>query len=288
MPKKLILICVAVCLLVIIKAHSQTTEPVRVDESTDNLQAPLDGWTKVLGEVVNGSSHIIGRVRITITLKDATGKILGTSFTYADGKNVEIDGRSNDNGIFPGERAPFSNSFSDVELTGVAKVEYIVTYDIADPRTDTNQTSIVTRIADLETATTSQGTKITKIETDIKTLQDSVPQKDPQTKLNTDAIKALQTATGGQTSNQDLSQIQKNRTSIDSLGTKINSLDTSLKNIPLIQENRILLNTIKTRIDSLINQPNNSSNSIIGDLDVDGDVDFQDFILFAQAFGSKA
>jgi hypothetical protein len=159
--------------------------------------------TEVLGEVSNETGFIIGYVKVTITLKDRSGKILDTDYTYVKGKNVDV-GIVTDTGIFPRERAPFKASLSAV-IDSVNSVEYIVTYEVAEPRTDLSDTPLLLQIS------------------------------------RTDSLS---------------------------------------------QENQTQIQLLKSRVDSLTsNSGDNTSSSLLGDLDNDGDVDFSDFLTFAQNFG---
>ena len=127
--------------------QAQEEDAVRVDRRSVNVRENSLGWAEVLGEVTNGSGHIIGRVRVTVTLKDANGKVLDTDYTYVRGVEVEIDGRSDDSGIYPGEHAPFSETFTQTGTDSVHSIEYIVNFDVADPRTDLEDTPILLRIS---------------------------------------------------------------------------------------------------------------------------------------------
>ena len=177
-------------------------DKIRVDTKSVNIRARTYGGTEILGEVVNETAYIVGFVTVTITLKDALGKVLDTDYTYVRGKNVEITGTSTDSGIYPGERAPFSETFTQTEANSIKSVTYTVAYQVAGPRTDIPETPIHTRLAQVEAAT---------------------------------------------------------------------------------KENRTLIDALKAQVASLASRP--SGSGLLGDLDNDRDVDFQDFLVFARNFG---
>ena len=131
------------------------------------------GWAEVLGEVVNETGFIIGRVKVTITLKNASGKVLDFDYTYVSGKDVEIDGYSNDSGIFPGETAPFRDAFSATDLDSVDTIEYTVTYDVAGPRTDLSDTPVLLRISRIDSASQANQKQIQRLNARMDSLSSS-------------------------------------------------------------------------------------------------------------------
>jgi hypothetical protein len=190
--------------LLVYAQPQEDSDFVRVLTDSVNMRAGYrSDITEVLGEVSNETGFIIGSVLVTITLKDRSGKILDTDFTYVKGKTVDV-GYVTDTGIFPGERAPFKESLSAV-IDSVNSVEYIVTYKVAEPRTDLSDTPLLLQIS------------------------------------RTDSLSL---------------------------------------------ENQTQIQLLKSRVDSLTSDSgDNTSSSLLGDLDNDGDVDFSDFLTFAQNFG---
>lgn len=229
----------------------QTQEKIRVDLASAIIRNTYD-WPEILGEVVNTSDFIIGRVMVTVTLKDATGKLVDTGYTYVKGKNVEISGSSDDAGIFPGERAPFSRSFTQAKFTDVKTIEYIVTYKVAAPRTDMDQTALHLRVAAVETLAGATQKTTTTLNTRIDSL-----------------------AAAGKTA--------VTATTIKTLNTRIDSLATVSKTAVT----PATIQAINARIDSLAAQQAPAASGLLGDLDNDRDVDFSDFLIFAQNFGRK-
>lgn len=156
MTGRLIFVVTAIALSLsagIALANQITEDPVRIKPESLNVRENSLGRIEILGEVENTSSSHIGFVRVAITIKDSTGKVLATGFTYVDGKDVTIGSTTTSRGIFPGESAPFSNTFfSDVKLADAANIEYAVTYSIAEPRADFPDAPILVRLAELEAA----------------------------------------------------------------------------------------------------------------------------------------
>jgi hypothetical protein len=247
MAKKFLVVAFIMTTFCVVNGYTQVTESVKVDESTDTIRANSLEWVEVLGEVINNSTQIIGYVKVTITLKSSTGQILDTGFTFVSGKDVEVNGSSSSAGIFPGEKAPFSKSFSSTKLADVATVEYIVSYDIAGPRTDTNETSIVTRIASLETAF------------------ENLP-------------------SGGGTDDATKNRISTNEVVIGTLKQSLDSLKTDTK--ARIDKNSTVIDSIKNVI--VNGQGGSTSNTIPGDINSDGRVGFEDFLILAQNFGKQS
>ena len=191
--------------LLVYAQPQEDSDFVRVLTDSVNMRAGYSSdRTEVLGEVSNETGFIIGVVKVTITLKDRSGKILDTQTTYVKGKTVDV-GYMTDTGIFPGERAPFKASSLSAVIDSVNSVEYIVTYKVAEPRTDLSDTPLLLQIS------------------------------------RTDSLS---------------------------------------------QENQTQIQLLKSRVDSLTSDSgDNTSSSLLGDLDNDGDVDFSDFLTFAQNFG---
>ena len=86
-------------------------------------------------------------------------------------------------------------------------------------------------------------------------------------------------------------QADTNQQAILALGARIDSIaaqQSAPSAEPLAEENRQLIQTLITRIDSVAALPQApTTSSLLGDLDNDQDVDFSDFLLFAQNFGRK-
>jgi len=134
---------------------NQTTEEekIRVSEETLNIRNIISGeYLEILGEVVNETEFIIGRVKVVITIRDRSGKILDTDYTYVRGRDVEINGYSDDSGILANSSAPFSELFTaePILIDSIGVVEFAVNYDIADPRTDIDQTPLMIRISRMD------------------------------------------------------------------------------------------------------------------------------------------
>ena len=134
---------------------NQTTEEekIRVSEETLNIRNIISGeYLEILGEVVNETEFIIGRVKVVITIRDRSGKILDTDYTYVRGRVVEINGYSDDSGILANSSAPFSELFTaePILIDSIGVVEFAVNYDIADPRTDIDQTPLMIRISRMD------------------------------------------------------------------------------------------------------------------------------------------
>ena len=134
---------------------NQTTEEekIRVSEETLNIRNIISGeYLEILGEVVNETEFIIGRVKVAITIRDRSGKILDTDYTYVRGRDVEINGYSDDSGILANSSAPFSELFTaePILIDSIGVVEFAVNYDIADPRTDIDQTPLMIRISRMD------------------------------------------------------------------------------------------------------------------------------------------
>ena len=73
------------------------------------------------------------------------------------------------------------------------------------------------------------------------------------------------------------------------LAVKVLTLDEAAKNLAaqvdsLSQHHEQSIRFLNARIDSL---KDDSTSSLLGDLDSDGDVDFSDFLLFARNFGRR-
>ena len=145
-------------------------DKIRVDTNSLSARARTYGGTDIMGEVVNETDYIIGYVKVTITLKNASGKVLDTDYTYIEGKNVEVNGRSNDAGIYPGERAPFSLAFTQTEVAGISAIACSVAYDVAAPRTDIPETPLHTRISQVETKANQNRTLIESLQAQVDSL----------------------------------------------------------------------------------------------------------------------
>ena len=153
-----------VWLVVSVSLHASGQEElVRVDPPSVNVRPGFIG-TEVLGDVVNESGFLIGRVRVAITLRDATGKVLDTGAAYVNGINVEIGGRSDDSGIEPGGRAAFSTTLTSAELDNVDTTVFTITFGVADPRSDFDQTPLHLRMTTLESTVQSLETKVRVLE----------------------------------------------------------------------------------------------------------------------------
>lgn len=213
--------------------QAQQVESVRVDDKTITIRKNSLNWVEVLGEVVNGSGSVIGFVEVAITLKGASNKVIDVGSTYVNGKTVSVGSSLTDTGIFPGERASFSDSFSQTKLDSVKSVEYVVTYRLAGPR------------ADIPDSTTT------------KTLSQMAARLN-----NTEGL---------------------TRT----LSTKADSLSiaVSLHTASIMTLGKSVI-TLGVELDSLKTRPIASS-KLLGDLNNDGAVNFDDFFIFAENFGKR-
>ena len=149
-------------------SQEEGEEKVQVDPTSLNIRPGFSG-TEVLGEVVNESDFLIGRVKVTITMKDAVGKVLDTDFTYVRGMSVEISGFSDDSGIEPGGRAVFSETLTKAELDSVDTTLFNINFDVADPRTDFDQTPLHLRVTALDSAVQSLDARTGVLDTDGRT-----------------------------------------------------------------------------------------------------------------------
>lgn len=229
----LILALVIVVLWFIRSQGQQQIERVRVDDKSATIRKNSLNWVEVLGEVINETTSTIGFVGININLKDTSGKLLDVGSTYVNGKTVSVGSTLTDTGMFPGERASFKTSFSQVKFEDVKTIEYVVTYRLAGPRTDVPDSSSIKKLTQIDSRLTILDGTIGRLVTRADSLSRDV---------------ALHTA------------------SIRALGLSINIIGTQL-------------DSLKAR--------SGTSSRLLGDLNNDGGVDFDDFFLFAQNFGKK-
>ena len=196
-PKFLFVLAVPL-FLAVAGARTQEEENVRVVLETLNVKAASFGGSEIIGEVVNESNFVIGFVEIRINVRDSSGLLLDTDFTFVSGVTVNVGSFQTNTGIFPGKTAVFSERI-DPDLKDIDSIEYLVTFKVATPREDFDQTPLHERLSNFEAKTDS------------------------------------------------------------------------------------LYNELSNRIDNI---SSGSASLLPGDLDADGDVDFSDFLTFAQNFGT--
>ena len=110
---------------------------------------------KFLGEVINETDSPVKNVKITITSKDADGKIIDVSETYVDGYTNPEDGYSDDY-IPVGGIVPFW-TFADVDAEEISLTSHLINYENTDAVFD--EPEQVTVLNDINPVESSYGVK---------------------------------------------------------------------------------------------------------------------------------
>jgi hypothetical protein len=104
---------------------------VQVNLSTAVVDADYFGDTIVVGEVTNRSGSTAIFVKVNATLRNAAGAVIGTDYTYVNGRSRRLSRSSiiTDTTLAPGESGCFY-MYTDVPRSQVGRVDLSTDYDI--------------------------------------------------------------------------------------------------------------------------------------------------------------